>query len=1120
MKKQSISKVEELLRENDELRSRLKESEEALNAIRNKEAEAIIVCGSDSDKVYSLNSSETPYRTIFDHMAEGAAIITSEGTIRYFNQRFAEILSPSGELAVGSNIIKLISGDQESKLRYLLEIGLKRNVSGIISIPNNLASGQSYVNLSLNALPSEAAGDLCIIVSDVTKLQEDERRLRRFYESGMLGVIYWNLKGEITDANDKFLEMVGYSRDELRKGMIDWVKMTPTEYKDLDENSMFELKTLGVNKAPFEKEYLRKDGTRIPIIISGAMLDNERTNGVAFVLEITIQKKAIENLFKNEKRLASVYDTVGDTVFLLSIEGDDRYRFISVNRAFCCVTGLKEEMIVGKLVSEVIPEPSLTLVLGKYKQAITEKSIIRWEEISTYPAGTLVGEGSIAPVIDEEGSCTSLVGSVHNITERKQAEVQLRILNRIYSLLSSINQAIVRTRDPKVLFENVCNIAIEKGGFGMAWIGLIDESTQKLQVVAQAGRASGYLELVDISVNGKPVNYCPIDSVLRQGKHIVCKIIKNKQMASCQKNAYELGFRSSASFPLKVSDILKGALTFYSDLPEFFDESELKLLDELAMDISFAMEYAEKEDKRKMAEEELLKAEELFRTTLDHMMEGCQLIGFDLKYLYINEVAASQGRLIREKMLDRTMMELYHGIEKTQMFANILKCMEKHVPSRMENEFLYPDGTKGWFALSFEPVPEGVFILSTDITARKQAEQKLQEREARYKTLIENIPQKIFLKSKDYRWVSVNKNFARDLGISPEEAEGKMDFDLFPKELADKYHSDDVRIIETGKAEELEEKYVENGKESWVNTIKTPVRDGNGEIVGLLGIFWDITEQKLAKEEIQKLNNELEDRVVFRTAQLEAANKELESFSYSVSHDLRAPLRSIHSYTNILLEEYENILDDEGKRLCSIISSSAKKMGNLIDDLLSFSRIGRTSVNPSLLNMSAMAASVFSEITTDQEKARINIKVGKLHQAHGDPTLMRLVWMNLISNAIKYSSKEIVSEITIHSKKDGEFVTYIVEDNGVGFDMQYKSKLFGVFQRLHSESEFEGNGVGLAIIQRIITKHNGKVWAEAEVGKGAIFYFSLPAGLSKIVDNEKDPLLIDFNFQKKSNYHK
>ncbi|MBN1691799.1 MAG: HAMP domain-containing protein [Dehalococcoidia bacterium] len=238
--------------------------------------------------------------------------------------------------------------------------------------------------------------------------------------------------------------------------------------------------------------------------------------------------------------------------------------------------------------------------------------------------------------------------------------------------------------------------------------------------------------------------------------------------------------------------------------------------------------------------------------------------------------------------------------------------------------------------------------------------------------------------------------------------------------------------------------------------------------------------------------DELELRIHERTAQLEAANRELEAFSYSVSHDLRAPLRAIDGYTRILLEDYRPLLDDEGKRICSVISEGAHKMSDLIDDLLTFSRLGRSALNPSNIDMEAMARAVFQELTTGQSLKRIDFELDSAPPAMGDPALLRQVWANLLSNSIKFSQKKKRAVIKVRGERSEIETVYSVQDNGVGFDMQYVNKLFGVFQRLHSVKDFEGNGVGLALVQRVIHRHGGRVWAEGETGKGATFYFTLP----------------------------
>lgn len=244
--------------------------------------------------------------------------------------------------------------------------------------------------------------------------------------------------------------------------------------------------------------------------------------------------------------------------------------------------------------------------------------------------------------------------------------------------------------------------------------------------------------------------------------------------------------------------------------------------------------------------------------------------------------------------------------------------------------------------------------------------------------------------------------------------------------------------------------------------------------------------------EVYNSQHNLEKKVLERTAQLETANKELEAFSYSVSHDLRAPLRAINGYSVMLKEDYEPKLDAEASRIINLIISNANMMGQLIDDLIAFSRMGRKEATHHSIDMKILAEKSLKELMENENEQRCKVRMDILPRCHGDQSMLKQVWVNLLSNAIKYSSKETEPHIEIGAKEDQDKLIYFVRDNGVGFDMQYVHKLFCVFQRLHSHHEFEGTGVGLALVKRIINKHNGEVWAESSPGKGAAFYFSLP----------------------------
>jgi light-regulated signal transduction histidine kinase (bacteriophytochrome) len=291
------------------------------------------------------------------------------------------------------------------------------------------------------------------------------------------------------------------------------------------------------------------------------------------------------------------------------------------------------------------------------------------------------------------------------------------------------------------------------------------------------------------------------------------------------------------------------------------------------------------------------------------------------------------------------------------------------------------------------------------------------------------------------------------------------------------------------------ESYTQSARrgEVYLKGVAAPLYDSQGNVIGAIETIHDITERKTAEESLRQLNIELDRRVLDRTAELEAANKELEAFAYSVSHDLRAPLRHIDGFLALLQKEMGTVLEEQSRQYMETISGAAQKMGTLIDDLLSFSRMGRLSMAFRPVDLRALVGEVVRELEPDTAGRNIAWHIEELPMVTGDAAMLRMVLANLVANALKFTRPRQAAKIEIGSLNDRLFETVIfVRDNGVGFDMAHTDKLFGVFQRLHRADEFEGTGIGLANVRRIIARHGGKTWAKAEPDQGATFFFSLP----------------------------
>lgn len=542
--------------------------------------------------------------------------------------------------------------------------------------------------------------------------------------------------------------------------------------------------------------------------------------------------------------------------------------------------------------------------------------------------------------------------------------------------------------------------------------------------------------------------------------------------------------------------------------------SRIQEIDELA--VSFAeMELhlrqalenlgAEVKERKQIAET-LRESESLFRAIFEQAAIGIAQVAPDGRWLKFNERLCGILGYEREELREMSFQQLTHPDDLETDVASLdrLIANEIQVYSR-EKRYIRKNGEIVWVNLTVSVtrdaagMPEYFISVIEDITARKQINQALRESEARYKMVTE-----------------LTSDYIYKIGVA---ADGKVSLDFVTesfyavtgRDINDArtleswsriFHAEDLskvmqflhNLLSTREAGSIEcRTYLANGEMRWVEVIAHPEWNENeNRVTAIVGAVKDITARRQAEEEIRNLNAELEQRVRDRTAQLETANKELEAFSYSVSHDLRAPLRGIDGWSRALAEDYKDRLDEEGRKYVDRILAEARRMDRLIDDMLQLARLTRAEMQKDTVNLSALAETIVERLIRDEPQRCMSVKIRENMIAQGDARLLESALTNLLGNAFKFTGKTENARVEFgETEQDGRRV-FFVRDNGAGFDMAYAEKLFSAFQRMHKASEFPGTGIGLAIVQRVIHRHGGETWAESKPNAGASFYFTLP----------------------------
>jgi PAS domain S-box-containing protein len=896
---------------------------------------------------------------------------------------------------------------------------------------------------------------------NLRKLRVSEERYRRLLDTAYEGIWILDVQGRINYANQRMAQMLGYSvEDIVGRPIVDFMD----EEVRSDAKQNLERRKQG-KKDQYDFRFCRQDGSKLWTMVSTNPIFSERgefQGELAMMTDVSDRKQTEEALRRSESRLQRLFDSNMIGIAFWNVDG-----FITdANDAYLRLAGYTREEFakLGRISWTELTPP-------EYKhldeRAIQETLITGVSNV--YEKEYLTRDGTRVSIVLGvallENSQHDGVAFVLDITERKRAESALRESQERFRQMAETIQDVFWLSEPQA---------------------------RQLIYVSPAYEQIWGRRCEDLKAN------------FRQWLDAIHPLDRERVQIAFFENVLEGEY--DEEYRIVRSD---GTIRWIRDrgFPIQDKSGEVRRVAGIAEDIT----------ERKQVIEALRESEERFRQLADITPVLIWMSGVDKLCIYFNKPWLDFTGRTMEQEMGNGWAQGVHPDDFQFCLDTYITAFDTRQPFKMEYRLRRCDGEYRWIFDTGIPrfTPDGHFLgyigSCIDISDRKRAEeeivqlnQSLNRRIKELETLLDVIPIGIGIaEDAQCRQIKVNPTLAKQLRLSP-DANASLSAPEQEKPKHFKIYRDGRELA----ADQLPMQYCAAQGVEMVNVeidtvydtgdiaqhlvSATPLFDERGESRGCVAAFLDITERKQAEAKIRQLNEDLEQRVKERTAQLEAANKELEAFSYSVSHDLRAPLRHISGFVELLQKHARASLDETSQRYLTIIAQSTKQAGTLVDDLLAFSRMGRAEMRYSTVPMNQLVQELRRDLVEEIGERTIQWKIEELPQVHGDPSLLRQVLRNLMENAVKYTGYRAQAEITIASTDNEHEIVFFVRDNGVGFDMRYVHKLFGVFQRLHSPQEFEGTGIGLANVQRIIQRHGGRTWAEGGVDRGATFYFSLP----------------------------